>query len=237
MLSRFSRVRLCATPETAAHQAPLSLGFSRQELWCGLPFPSHIYTIVYQIASGNLLYSTGSSAWCSRWPKWGLMEGRWAGGSRGKIYVYKELIHLAVKQKLTQHCKETILQLKKKLGAPNIFQLLNKVLGTQKIYKVLSCFSRFFIILFSFSHIFLSLILLQGKLLLGNRTSKPGPVLITVFWVDLVKEQSDYLTFQKDWKIYDLKISFKRQISFDVAFIKLYPFQNTTVQNKIIINI
>ena len=40
LLSRFSRVRLCATPETAAHQAPLSLGFSRQEHWSGLPFPS-----------------------------------------------------------------------------------------------------------------------------------------------------------------------------------------------------
>ena len=38
-LSRFSRVRLCATPETAAHQAPQSLGFSRQEHWSGLPFP------------------------------------------------------------------------------------------------------------------------------------------------------------------------------------------------------
>ena len=40
LLSRFSRVQLCATPETAAHQAPLSLGFSRQEHWSGLPFPS-----------------------------------------------------------------------------------------------------------------------------------------------------------------------------------------------------
>ena len=40
LLSCFSRVRLCATPETAAHQAPLSLGFSRQEHWSGLPFPS-----------------------------------------------------------------------------------------------------------------------------------------------------------------------------------------------------
>ena len=29
MLSHFSRVQLCATPETAAHQAPPSLGFSR----------------------------------------------------------------------------------------------------------------------------------------------------------------------------------------------------------------
>ena len=33
-------VRLCVTPYTAAHQAPLSLGFSRQEYWSGLPFPS-----------------------------------------------------------------------------------------------------------------------------------------------------------------------------------------------------
>ena len=40
LLSRFSHVRLCATPETAAHQAPLSLGFSKQEYWSGLPFPS-----------------------------------------------------------------------------------------------------------------------------------------------------------------------------------------------------
>ena len=31
LLSRFSRVRLCVTPETAAHQAPPSLGFSGQE--------------------------------------------------------------------------------------------------------------------------------------------------------------------------------------------------------------
>ena len=43
LLSRFSRVRLCATPETAAHQAPLSLGFSRQEYWSGLPFPSPMH--------------------------------------------------------------------------------------------------------------------------------------------------------------------------------------------------
>ena len=42
-LSRFSRVRLCATPQTAAHQAPQSLGFSRQEHWSGLPFPSPMH--------------------------------------------------------------------------------------------------------------------------------------------------------------------------------------------------
>ena len=43
LLSRFSRVRLCATPEMAAHQVPPSLGFSRQEHWSGLPFPSPMH--------------------------------------------------------------------------------------------------------------------------------------------------------------------------------------------------
>ena len=43
LLSHFSRVRLCATPETAANQAPPSLGFSRQEHWSGLPFLSPIH--------------------------------------------------------------------------------------------------------------------------------------------------------------------------------------------------
>ena len=40
LLSCFSRVWLFAIPQTAAHQPLLSLGFSRQEHWSGLPFPS-----------------------------------------------------------------------------------------------------------------------------------------------------------------------------------------------------
>ena len=40
LLSRFSCVRPCATPWTAAYQASPSMGFSRQEHWSGLPFPS-----------------------------------------------------------------------------------------------------------------------------------------------------------------------------------------------------
>ena len=43
LLSRFSRGRLCVTPRTEAHQAPPSLGFSRQEHWSGLPFPSPMH--------------------------------------------------------------------------------------------------------------------------------------------------------------------------------------------------
>ena len=40
LLSRFSHVRLCATPWTAAYQGALSMGFSRQEYWSGVPLPS-----------------------------------------------------------------------------------------------------------------------------------------------------------------------------------------------------
>ena len=43
LISCFSCVWLCATLETAAHQAPPSLGFSRQEHWSGLPFPSPMH--------------------------------------------------------------------------------------------------------------------------------------------------------------------------------------------------
>ena len=43
LLSRFSRVWLCSTLKTAAHQAPVSLGFSRQEYQSGLPFPSPVH--------------------------------------------------------------------------------------------------------------------------------------------------------------------------------------------------
>ena len=43
LLSRFSRVRLCANQWTAAHQAPPPLGFSRQEHRSGLPFSSPMH--------------------------------------------------------------------------------------------------------------------------------------------------------------------------------------------------
>ena len=43
MLNRFSSVWLSVTLWTVAHQAPLSEGFSRQESWSGLPFPSPGY--------------------------------------------------------------------------------------------------------------------------------------------------------------------------------------------------
>ena len=53
LLSHFSRVRLCETPYTAVHQAHLSLGFSRQEYWSGLPFPS-----LFNVRDGLILWNT-----------------------------------------------------------------------------------------------------------------------------------------------------------------------------------
>ena len=41
-----SRVKLLVTPQTAAHQAPPSMGFSRQEHWSGVPLPSPVTTLV-----------------------------------------------------------------------------------------------------------------------------------------------------------------------------------------------
>ena len=56
LLSRLSRVRLCATPQTAAHQAPPSMGFSRQEYWSGVPLPSpHAMRCSQKFSSAQLL--------------------------------------------------------------------------------------------------------------------------------------------------------------------------------------
>ena len=57
LLSRFSHVRLCVTQWTAAHQAPLSLGFSRQEHWSGLPFPSPMHESESEVTQSCLILS------------------------------------------------------------------------------------------------------------------------------------------------------------------------------------
>ena len=55
MLSHISHVRLFATPWTMACQAPLSMGFSRQQYWSGLPFPSPV--IKYEVSEVKSLSS------------------------------------------------------------------------------------------------------------------------------------------------------------------------------------
>ena len=49
-----SRVWLLATPWIAAHQAPPSMGFSRQEYWSGVPFKTQIPSLDYLVASASL---------------------------------------------------------------------------------------------------------------------------------------------------------------------------------------
>ena len=50
-----SHVQLFETPWTAAHQAPLSMGFSRQEYWTGLPFPSPKALYLIEQSISNVL--------------------------------------------------------------------------------------------------------------------------------------------------------------------------------------
>ena len=76
LLSRFSRVLLCATSSTAAHQAPPSLGFSRQEHWSGLPFPSPVHACMLsrfscvQLCNSMDSSPPGSSVGFSRQEYW-----------------------------------------------------------------------------------------------------------------------------------------------------------------------
>ena len=59
-VNSLSHVRLLTTPWTAAYQAPLSMGFSRQEYWSGVPSPSHMS---YQPLYAETIYSSTCSMW------------------------------------------------------------------------------------------------------------------------------------------------------------------------------
>ena len=52
-LRRFGCVQLCVTLWTVAHQAPLSMGFSKQEYWSGLPCPPQLVVLHYKIKNSN----------------------------------------------------------------------------------------------------------------------------------------------------------------------------------------
>ena len=69
--SRFSRVRLFETPWTIARQAPLSMGFSRQEYWSGLPYPSPgINPVPLMSAALIARFFTTSATWEARGLHW-----------------------------------------------------------------------------------------------------------------------------------------------------------------------
>ena len=57
-----SRVQLLVTPRTAAHQAPPSLGFSRQEYWSGVPSPFPLSLLQWAIITTFWFYKTVANA-------------------------------------------------------------------------------------------------------------------------------------------------------------------------------
>ena len=60
LLSCFSRVWLCATPQTAAQQVPPCLGFSRQELWSGFPFPYLMFHKFSRYVEAHISWKKGT---------------------------------------------------------------------------------------------------------------------------------------------------------------------------------
>ena len=89
-------VQLFATPWTVARQAPLSMGFSRQEYWSGLPCPP----------PGDLP-DPGIEPASPVSPA--LAGGFFTTSAEALIDVYIQLSHIVVQQKLTQRCKAVIL--------------------------------------------------------------------------------------------------------------------------------
>ena len=69
-MKSLSRVQLLATPWTAAYQAPLSIGFSRQEYWSGLPLPSPIRDDYKYLNDRNGLDLTEAEDIKKRWQEY-----------------------------------------------------------------------------------------------------------------------------------------------------------------------
>ena len=61
-----SHVRLSVTPWTAAHQAPPSMGFSRQEYWSGVPLPPPFDIYKFSLYKIWLTYFTSTGGWNCR---------------------------------------------------------------------------------------------------------------------------------------------------------------------------
>ena len=83
LLSRFSCAWLLATPWTAAYQAPLSMGFSRQEYWSGVPLPSpmpcpywHKYSFVCLVTQSHPTLSDPMDCGLPPSPVHGIFQAR-----------------------------------------------------------------------------------------------------------------------------------------------------------------
>ena len=72
----FSRVQLLATPWTAAHQAPPSMVFSRQEYQSGVPLPWVFYCVINLLRFLTRVF--WRKLWCNRGTCWGLASIIWS---------------------------------------------------------------------------------------------------------------------------------------------------------------
>ena len=84
-----SRVRLLATPWTAAYQAPPSMGFSRQEYWSGVPLGAW-WAAVYGVAQSRTRLKRLSSSSSEVWELGGGLSSRvkgevLSGGQQGAV--------------------------------------------------------------------------------------------------------------------------------------------------------
>ena len=77
MLSCFSHVLLFATPWIVAHQAPLPMGFSRQEYWSGLPFPPPRDFLTQGLNPSLLMSPALSGGFLTTSATWETMVAQW----------------------------------------------------------------------------------------------------------------------------------------------------------------
>ena len=91
-LKSLSRVRFFTTPWTAAHQAPLSMGFSRQEYWSGVPLPSPLVLVRL-----NQSWSRGRAGPVVLHELWE------SGGPRGARQLGKDVIGSGFEDDLSDH--------------------------------------------------------------------------------------------------------------------------------------
>ena len=86
----FSHVRLLATPWTAAHQAPPSMGFSRQEYWSGVPLLTTLYCLDFNASQGLILPRLSCWNFCSH--TWELHEPMERGRHPGEMRLAKLVV-------------------------------------------------------------------------------------------------------------------------------------------------
>ena len=94
MLSHFSRVQSFVTLWTIAHQAPLSMGFSRQEYWSGLPCPPPGELPDPGIELASLMSPALAGGFFTTSTTWEALAGEW-------IHVCIWLSHSAIHLKIT----------------------------------------------------------------------------------------------------------------------------------------